>query len=61
MAGDEIQHYKDYDYLIVNEDLGVATKELQSIVLSSRCRISARIDSAKSILATFGGMDAKDP
>ncbi|HSW39827.1 MAG TPA: guanylate kinase [Acidobacteriota bacterium] len=56
----EISRYKEYDYLIVNENLDHAAKELESIVLSSRCRLFSRIDAAMSILETFGGMDAKD-
>jgi guanylate kinase len=57
----EIRHFSEYDYLIINEDLGSSTRELESIILSVRCRIAARIESAKSVLATFGGMDAEDP
>jgi guanylate kinase len=60
-ARKEIRHYQEYDYLIINEDLGSSTHELESIILSARCRMTARIESAKSILATFGGMDAEDP
>ncbi len=61
IACKEINHYSDYDYLIINEDLGSSTNELKSIILSSRCRMTARIESAKSILASFGGIDAEDP
>jgi guanylate kinase len=57
----EIGCYGEYDYLIVNEDLGVAGRELQSIIISARCRLAARMDSAQSIYATFGGIDAEDP
>jgi guanylate kinase len=57
----EIRHYSDYDYVIINENLDDATRELQSIILSVRCRMTARIQFAKSILATFGGIDAEDP
>jgi guanylate kinase len=57
----EVGHYQEYDYLIINEDLGVATRELQSIILSARCRMIARINSAQSIYATFGGIDAEGP
>jgi len=60
-AHKEIRHYQEYDYLIINEDLGSSTHELESIILSAQCRMTARIESAKSILATFGGMDAEDP
>ncbi len=56
----EIRHYKEYDYLIINEDIGSATGELQSIIASAHCRLAARVRSAKSILESFGGMDAED-
>jgi guanylate kinase len=61
IACKEIRHYKEYDYLIINEDLDSSIRELESIILGARCRIAGRIESAKSILATFGGMDAEDP
>ncbi len=57
----EIRHFKEYDYLIVNDNLGSSIDELKSVVSSARCRIAVRIESAKSILATFGGVDAEDP
>jgi guanylate kinase len=60
-ARKEIRHYQEYDYLIINEDLGSSTLELESIILGTRCRMNARIESAKSVLASFGGMDAEDP
>ena len=59
-ACNEIRHFTEYDYLIVNEDLGSSIDELKTIIGSARCRMAARIESAKSILATFGGMDAED-
>ncbi len=61
IASKEICHYKDYDYLIINEDLGSSTQELQSIILGLRCRTDVRTERAKSVLATFGGIDAEDP
>jgi guanylate kinase len=60
IACKEISHYTDYDYLIINEDLDRSALELESIILGARCRRAARIESAKSVLATFGGMDAED-
>jgi guanylate kinase len=60
-ACEEIRHYKEYDYLIINEDLGSSIHELESIISGARCRMAARIDYAKSVLATFGGIDAEDP
>ncbi len=58
-ACNEISHYKEYDYLVINEDLGSAIRELESIIVGARCRTAARVESVKSILATFGGMDAE--
>jgi len=60
IACKEIRHYKDYDYLIVNEELNGSTLELQSIILGARCRTAARSESAESVIATFGGLDAED-
>jgi guanylate kinase len=61
IACEEISHYKNYDYLIINEALGNSVSELTAIILGSRCRMTARAEAAKSILATFGGLDAEDP
>jgi len=58
-ACNEISHYTEYEYLIVNEDLGSAIRELESIIVGARCRTTARTKSVKSILATFGGLDAE--
>ncbi len=61
IACEEITHYKDYDYLVINKDLGESINEVKAIILGSRCRMAARAEAAKSILATFGGLDAEDP
>ena len=57
----EIRHYKDYNFLIINEDLDSAARELQSIIMSTHCRLTVRAQSAKAILASFGGIDAEIP
>jgi guanylate kinase len=57
----EIGRYGEYDYLIINKELGISVDELQSIILGARCRTAVRAESAKSVLATFGGIDAEDP
>jgi guanylate kinase len=61
IACKEIRKYKSYDFLIVNEELNNSTLELQSIILSARCRTAAGSESAESVIATFGGIDAEDP
>jgi len=61
IACQEIRHYREYDYLIINEVLGTSVDELQSIILGARCRTEVRAESAKAVLETFGGIDAEDP
>jgi len=61
IARREIQQYRNYDYLIVNDELNNAVEELEAIILGSRCRMASRAESAESIVATFGGLDAEDP
>ena len=60
-ACNEIRRYKEYDYLIVNQDLDDSIRELEAIISGNRCRRASRMESAKSVLATFGGMDAENP
>ena len=60
-ACNEIRRYKEYDYLIVNRDLADSIRELEAIISCNRCRRAARMELAKSVLATFGGMDAQYP
>ena len=57
ITGREIMHYRDYDYLVINENLDEAIEELRAIILAFRCRIAARAAAAREIVETFGGMD----
>jgi guanylate kinase len=43
-ARDEMKHYKNYDYVIVNDDLKSALKQFESIMTAERLR-SERLDS----------------
>ncbi len=61
IACSETRNYRDYDYLIVNDDLDKATEELRSIVMASRCRMEVRTPIADRIVATFGGVNAENP
>ncbi|MBN2241977.1 MAG: guanylate kinase [Acidobacteria bacterium] len=60
-ACSEIRRYHEYDYLIVNRDLGDSIRELEAVISGNRCRRESRMESAKSVLATFGGTDAENP
>ncbi|MGH8611637.1 MAG: guanylate kinase [Gammaproteobacteria bacterium] len=41
-AANEISHYAEYDYLIVNDDFGKAVSDLQAIVQARRLRSSVQ-------------------
>lgn len=60
IAGQEISRYREYDYVIVNDDLDSSMRELESIIVGARCRMTAQIESAEAVVATFGGLDAED-
>jgi guanylate kinase len=61
VANEEIRQFADYDYLIINSDLGKAIEELKAIVIGLRCRMERRTEDARAIVATFGGVNAQDP
>jgi len=54
-AHDEMANYRSYDYTVVNDDLGRAGQEVQSIVVASRCRVARNEKRICEILKTFGG------
>jgi guanylate kinase len=51
----EIGHYRDYDFVIVNEDLASSVSLLKSIIYAERCRRERLIERIESIIKTFGG------
>jgi guanylate kinase len=51
----EIRHWKEYDYLIVNDRVGKAVRALQAIVEVARLRREVQRDRASEIGKTFGG------
>jgi guanylate kinase len=49
----EISRYKDYDYVVVNEDVETCTNAVKSIIQSARCRTSQLDATVRRVLATF--------
>ena len=41
-AKDEVKHYRDYTYVIVNDDFQSSVRQLECIALAERCRTAAR-------------------
>jgi guanylate kinase len=50
-AYDELSHYDEFDYLIVNEDFDKASTELRAIVASDRLRADRQIKNQKELLS----------
>ena len=50
-AQDELSHYKDFDYLIVNDDFDIAASELQSIVVAHRLKIERQVLKQRKLLS----------
>ena len=54
-ARQEMQRYRDYDYIVVNDDLERAGREVQAIALAARCRSRRNEARIRKILESFGG------
>jgi guanylate kinase len=54
-ARQEIAHWPDYDYLVVNDRLSLATQALRAIVRAARFRRQSQAERAQGICRTFGG------
>jgi len=53
VAKKEIRHYPLFDYIIINDQLEKAVRELESIILSERCRLDSRKKEITPILQSF--------
>lgn len=51
----EMEHYVDYDYVVINEDLEQAGKDVRAIALGARCRTRQNRERVQRILNSFGG------
>ena len=54
-AQQEIQRYEEYDFLVVNDDVERAGREIQAITVAARCLRSCLSERALTILESFGG------
>jgi guanylate kinase len=54
-AQQEIQRYTEYDFLVVNDDVDRAGREVQAITVAARCLRSCLSERAHKILESFGG------
>lgn len=49
----ELERYRDYDYVLVNDELESCVDALQSVIRAARCRTSQVQETVQGILATF--------
>lgn len=54
-ARQEMQHHREYDFMVVNDDLERAGREVQAIVIAARRRRDQNEDRIRMILDSFGG------
>jgi len=52
-ARQEIEHYAEYDYIILNEDLVEASRNLAGIIRSHRCKRKLQAEKIEKILKSF--------
>ncbi len=54
-AREEITHWPEYDFLVVNDQLSRASEALRAVVMSARFRRQTQQEKARQICKTFGG------
>jgi guanylate kinase len=54
-AREEVDHFRKYDYVVVNDDIGPCVDRLKSIIVAERSRRDAMTADAEAIVATFRG------
>jgi guanylate kinase len=52
-AREEMSLYREYDYILVNDELSACVAGVKAIVTAARCRTSRRSDAADAILGSF--------
>jgi guanylate kinase len=53
VARDEVRAYTEYDYVVINDEIGPAVSRLEAIIAAERCRREAMRAVAERIIRTF--------
>jgi guanylate kinase len=61
VAREEVAHFPEYDYVVINDDVGPCVDRLRSIILAERSRRSAMSAEATQIVATFAPVASASP
>jgi guanylate kinase len=49
----EVEHYREFQYIIINDDAEIAASQLASVIYAERARASRQKEAAERVLATF--------
>ena len=52
-AVNEMQHYDEFDYLVINDEFNIALNDLETIILSQRLSIKEQINKHASLLKSL--------
>lgn len=55
MAAAEVKRFREFDYVIVNDDLEGAASRLESIIVAERQKVERQVERAESIISSFEG------
>jgi guanylate kinase len=61
MAKRELEHFAEYDYLVVNDNLETALQELSSIYVAARCARARRAHYGQALLAEARSLEEGPP
>jgi guanylate kinase len=53
VARDEVRAFREYDFVVINEEIGVAVEQLRAIVTAAHLRLAVATPDAERIAATF--------
>lgn len=53
----EVEHYREFQYVIINDDAEIAAAQLASVIYAERARASRQEEAARRVLATFKNSD----
>lgn len=59
-ARGEIAAYREFEYVVVNENLEKAVGELRAILSAARCRTAAREGEIRAIVRSFAGEEGRE-
>ena len=50
---EEISHYVEYQYVVINDDFDTALKDLETIIASQRLALSAQVDRNPKLISSL--------